>query len=137
VFSDHVLDLLGLVQNTRAYRFEVLKISSKRTPLSRQPRALRILRLRFLCCSQIQPTSLLSGELYKVWVVDFLEFIDLLIRHSSSSSSSSSSSLQQAQQASKLLCNKIVDFLFRGSEQILPRYLSYPTTDCMFLDYIF
>jgi hypothetical protein len=26
-----VLDLLGLVQNTRAYRFEVLKISSKRT----------------------------------------------------------------------------------------------------------
>ncbi len=136
MFSDHVLDLLGLVQNTRAYRFEVLKISSKRTPLSRQPRALRILRLRFLC-SQIQPTSLLSGELYKVWVVDFLEFIDLLIRHSSSSSSSSSSSLQQAQQASKLLCNKIVDFLFRGSEQILPRYLSYPTTDCMFLDYIF
>jgi hypothetical protein len=48
--------------------------------------------------------------------VDLLEFIDLLTRHSSSSSSS----LQQAQQASKLLCNKIVDFLFRGSEQILP-----------------
>ncbi len=71
--------------------------------------------------------------LYKVWVVDLLEFIDLLTRHSSSSSSS----LQQAQQASKLLCNKIVDFLFRGSEQILPGYLSYPTTDCMFLDYIF
>ncbi len=134
MFSDHVLDLLGLVQNTRAYRFEVLKISSKRTPLSRQPRALRILRLRFLC-SQIQPTSFLSGELDKVRVVDLLEFIDLLTRHSSSSSSSSS--LQQAQQASKLLCNKIVDFLFRGSEQILPRYLSYPTTDCMFLDYIF
>lgn len=50
--SDHVLDLLGLVQNTRSVENQFQKDS-----LSRQPRALRILRLRFLC-AQIQPTSL-------------------------------------------------------------------------------